>query len=646
MNGIRKFQIRIIITAISIICSVTTIGVDLASAQIVDIPDPNLRAVIEEGLGKSAGATITVVEMAGLTHLFGFDSHIRDLTGLEPATNLEMLFLSSNAISDISPLAGLTKLQDLDLDSNALTDISALSGLTNLTNLHLWGNAITDISALAGLSHLTDLRLSDNAITDISVLSGLTNLANLHLGFNAITDISPLAGLTNLTDLYLSFNAIADISPLATLTNLTNLHLSYNAIIDILPLVGLINLKELWLENNAISDLSSLVTNMGLDSGDKVVVDDNPLSDISINAHIPALSDRGVRVGSTHLFFAPIEQVRAGEIFKLNLHLDGFVPLEGWELDIAFTAGVLVALQVDEGTYFSLNNGCGQSVFQGGTIDNAAGRITGVNMELGADCFHAGDVLLSVTFQAQTAGKGELSLHNVDLRTLFNLEVDIGIHSLEIVVESDYDLNGDGLVNILDLVLVGQNFGQAHPQADVNDDGTVNILDLIAVAQHLGGTTISLAPGGLAWQTSGIDTATIEKWIDMAHAADDGSLAFRQGIANLNQLRAALQDVFLSSLPDKTVLLANYPNPFNPETWIPYHLAHAADVTFTIYDPQGVVVRQLDLGYQQAGYYINKTSAAYWDGRNESGEPVASGIYFYQLQADSFYAMRKLVILK
>ena len=132
----------------------------------------------------------------------------------------------------------------------------------------------------------------------------------------------------------------------------------------------------------------------------------------------------------------------------------------------------------------------------------------------------------------------------------------------------------------------------------------------------------------------------------MAHAADDGSLVFRQGIANLNRLRAALQDVFLSALPDKTVLLANYPNPFNPETWIPYHLAHAADVTLTIYDLQGIVVRQLDLGYQPAGYYTDRTRAAYWDGHNESGESVASGIYFYQLQADSFYAVRKMLILK
>lgn len=99
-------------------------------------------------------------------------------------------------------------------------------------------------------------------------------------------------------------------------------------------------------------------------------------------------------------------------------------------------------------------------------------------------------------------------------------------------------------------------------------------------------------------------------------------------------------------IPAETALLHNYPNPFNPETWIPYQLAHAADVTFTIYDTQGVLVRQLDLGYQQAGYYTNRTRAAYWDGRNHLGEAVGSGVYFYHLRAGDYSTLRKMVILK
>ena len=99
-------------------------------------------------------------------------------------------------------------------------------------------------------------------------------------------------------------------------------------------------------------------------------------------------------------------------------------------------------------------------------------------------------------------------------------------------------------------------------------------------------------------------------------------------------------------IPAETALLHNYPNPFNPETWIPYQLAHSADVTLTIYDTQGVRVRQLDLGYQQAGYYTNRTRAAYWDGRNHFGEAVGSGVYFYHLQAGDYSAIQKMAILK
>ena len=98
--------------------------------------------------------------------------------------------------------------------------------------------------------------------------------------------------------------------------------------------------------------------------------------------------------------------------------------------------------------------------------------------------------------------------------------------------------------------------------------------------------------------------------------------------------------------PDATVLLANYPNPFNPETWIPYQLTTAAEVSITIYDIRGSSVRRLDLGHQAAGYYTNRSRAAYWDGRNSVGEPVASGVYFYTLTAGEFTATRKLLIPK
>ena len=138
-----------------------------------------------------------------------------------------------------------------------------------------------------------------------------------------------------------------------------------------------------------------------------------------------------------------------------------------------------------------------------------------------------------------------------------------------------------------------------------------------------------------------MDAATIES-VDcpLARLADDGSIAFRQGIANLQNLLASL------IIPQETALLANYPNPFNPETWIPYQLAVPAEVVLTIYDMNGVTVRRLEMGHQPAGLYQRRSRAVYWDGRNGRGESVASGLYFYTLRTGDFTATRKMLIRK
>ena len=101
-----------------------------------------------------------------------------------------------------------------------------------------------------------------------------------------------------------------------------------------------------------------------------------------------------------------------------------------------------------------------------------------------------------------------------------------------------------------------------------------------------------------------------------------------------------------TAAPEQTLLLFNYPNPFNPETWIPYHLAKASDVKITIYDAKGALVRRLDLGHQAAGFYTSRSRAAYWNGKNGVGERVASGVYFYTLTAGDFTATLKMLILK
>ena len=117
---------------------------------------------------------------------------------------------------------------------------------------------------------------------------------------------------------------------------------------------------------------------------------------------------------------------------------------------------------------------------------------------------------------------------------------------------------------------------------------------------------------------------------------------------NAANLENAVLTVTLDSIgtPKRNRLLQNYPNPFNPETWIPYRLSEAGPVSLSIYDTTGKLIRVLSLGYQLAGFYENRERAAYWDGHNALGEPVASGVYFYQLTTPSFQQTRRMLILK
>ncbi|MDE0015566.1 MAG: trypsin-like peptidase domain-containing protein [Candidatus Poribacteria bacterium] len=240
---------------------------------------------------------------------------------------------------------------------------------------------------------------------------------------------------------------------------------------------------------------------------------------------------------------------------------------------------------------------------------------------------------------------------------------------------SPLDVNADGQVNTIDLAIVALFYGTQVPvgislPADVNADAVVDILDLTAVAQGIdaaNSTTqgFSLEEIEAVLAVVAEQAAEVEAVAGAPNALSRGNLTYRNVAAALTDAkRLATSDVRLEkgvpvileellqlltemrAIPETSALLPNYPNPFNPETWIPYHLATDAKVTLTIYDVRGNTVRALTLGHQPAGVYESRGRAAYWDGRNESGEPVASGVYFYTLTAGDFTATRKLLIIK
>ena len=170
--------------------------------------------------------------------------------------------------------------------------------------------------------------------------------------------------------------------------------------------------------------------------------------------------------------------------------------------------------------------------------------------------------------------------------------------------------------------------------ADLNTDGTVDFADIELIAKELEDAGVFAAPN-----IARLTPDTVKQWMMETKQVWESDPAFFDGIAALEQFHTLLP-------PMATALLSNYPNPFNPETWIPYHLAKPADVRLTIYDINGRTVRTLDVGYQPAGHYQDRTRAAYWDGRNTYGEPVASGVYFYMLSAGDFTTTRRMLIRK
>lgn len=338
-------------------------------------------------------------------------------------------------------------------------------------------------------------------------------------------------------------------------------------------------------------------------------------------------------IATVQLMPQTVESPGIGEQLTFSLNITEGTNVSGYQATVSYDTTALRYVESAVGDYLPSGAFFIPPVSVGNTVTLAASALVGES--------NGDGTLATITFEVVAVKASTLNLSNVLLTDGASVSTSPKIEATEITEPPPNlpeDVNGDGIVNVLDLLFVALHYGQTlSDRADVNGDGIVNIDDLILVAAAIDASTA--APAVHAYDQSLFKEAQLQSWISEARASRNTSGTYRKGIEVLEQLLASLT-------PIESALLPNYPNPFNPETWIPYQLATPADVNISIYAADGKLIRTLDIGHQAVGIYQSKGGAAYWDGKNDTGEPVASGLYFYTLTAGEFSATRKMLIRK
>ena len=647
------------------------------------------------------GNSITdITSLGGLTNLIALDlsgNTISNITSLGGLTNLIGLRVGNNSITDITSLGRLTNLVGLSLGDNTVSNITSLGRLTNVVGLNLEGNSIADISPLVtntGLGSGDFVDVKGNPLSSISINTHIPVLQEKgvevmfdHRTPQKIRIVSGdnqqgLSGavLTNpfiveVRDQYdkpfqeveVKFSVTGGGGTLSATTTATDNNGRAESTLTLGPnpgtntvtvsVTGIQEKQTFNAEGIRIPETLDIVSGNdqeglpGAALENPFVVEvrdrfDNPFSGAQVTFAVTsgggrlsvstATTDSDGRAEST-LTLGPNPGANTVTVSVTGIQAQQTFNAEGIRIPLAFW----------------IISGFDQK----GVIGEALPKPIVVEMR-----DQSGEPLpgAQVTF-AVTSGGGTLSVTSTTTdsdgraESILTLGPDPGTNTVEVAVTGiqgkqtvtaiaelppiPQDVNRDDVVNILDLVFVASALGDEGQGlvADVNEDGIVNILDLVMVAGALGNAAAapSADPRALAMLTA----TDVGQWLAQAGELDLADATSSQGLVFLKQLLAALT-------PADTALMPNYPNPFNPETWIPYRLAEDAGVTLTIYDTNGALVRRLDVGHRSAGFYESRSEAIYWDSRNDFGEGVVSGVYFYHLSADGYSATRKMLIIK
>ena len=598
------------------------------------MPDANLRTAVRSALSLGNNDALTQAGMANLTALTARNAQISNLTGLEHATNLTSLDFRDNTISNISALSGLTNLESLKLKGNDISTVSAFSGLTNLTLLNLRDNNISSISGLSGLTNLEHLRVDQNSITDVQPVTSLVNLKKLWIAGNSLTNAHLLSSLTGLTYIDITIPDPPDTTapgvsisvPSGTQTGAFDATTTFTETVSDfvqsdVSLTGSAASITSWSTNSDDTVYTATITptasgtvtigvaaNVATDTANNqntaatsqsvtVTILDTTRPDVSFSADLPSTTNHSTYFTNgpftmTVTFTESVSGFEQSDILITRDRCTSFMEVDSE----TYTIGVTPASDGGYALYLRF-------MIDAGVATDAAGNPNTSEQ--------------SPTFtidRNRPTPQITVPSSNVTAET-FTVEIK-SLNGRSSAPLSDFDQS--------DLSLTNNTAGATITSWSVNNSG--NIWTATITATQSGRVTFSVA------EDAGTD------WIGNTNLA-----ATPQTVTVALPSAAPLAS---GSVPDQTLLRPNYPNPFNPETWIPYHLANAGNVLIAIYDVRGTVIRRLELGHQQAGYYTNRSRAAYWDGTNDFGERVASGIYFYTLTASNFSATRKMLIGK
>ena len=630
-----------------------------------------------------------LANLTKLERLFFSRTAVSDISALANLKSLWVLNLGSTDVSDISVLANLTNLKALYLDSTDVSDISVVANLTKLTTLELSRTAVSDISVVANLTKLEKLYLDGTDVSDISALANLTKLEKLSLigcplSPASLRHIAAMKGRSLRFQVYVS-KGTALLPPTPPPPRPWVLEDSWRGPrgdqlqhVEAIAFAG--NNLVFWASGDRLYKWDFEANRAWWKDFDGLRV-----IDVAISRYSPGYVAYALRGNS-------------GEEDWVSLRSTA---------DLSWVTGTrqegVMSLSVDEGgnlsdggNYLAVRGARNYYIYQHGlfsalrVIDWAdTSSVTGAIAITNGREFtkkytwrtfiRTGSKDWSITVRQYEPFEVK-SLPNISVAgkafTNGPLAVQDGIrHEGLIAVASDasiyYFVPKTSTPTEYTVKSVANSDGKGHRAGAP--------ITCLAVMQDVPGsddyfnTTPTARGRHYATSTAQddfvcfwhLDTGALAQKLDVgfssaeiAFSQDNSYMAVANGAVSGGERRIKIyrwpgDDPGSLSAPAKevepvqpTALLSNYPNPFNPETWIPYRLSDPAEVTVSIYSVDGRLVRRLELGQMPAGVYSDKERAAYWDGRNAQGEPVASGVYFYTLSAGDFKATRKMVIRK